>query len=483
MAIEISTPAELDAMRLDLTAQYALVNDIDMTGFGNWIPVGDIVTAQFTGALFGAGHKISNIVIATTPGESQRRGLFGSFAGAVFDLGLENVSFSSNPTFLSGAIAGAASSSGSVSRCWATGSWVASGGYYEGGLVGSAALKISDCWFRGDLTLGTANSGNPWSGGICGSGSGSAVRCYYAGAIQPVTGDVQAPGGISGEPTVVSSFFDSDLAVDVSPDPLWGTPQTTANMKTLATYTGAGWDIADVSGTPSALSLSRVWGIDPAINDGYPFLQTGGFTTVAIIGVQSTLTAGASIGTSQKHELLVNSLMCPIIPVGAKVTKIGIACYAAGGDETMQFGIYTLADAGNPDDVVNAELIATHTLTFPVVTALQWVEETVNLDLSAYAGKRAAIAFASPAGSGISLRYQNTTAYGAPSISTASISGPALQSPWPHSSYANQVIGYYAEMSAEYSVIGPQITSMSNTQFTVGQTGIIITGSGFGVAP
>jgi len=267
MATEISTPAELDAMRLDLTADYILTSDIDMTGFGNWTPVGDIVVASFSGSLDGDGYKISNLVIGSTSGESQRRGLFGSLAGSVFDLGVENASFSSTPNFRSGAIAGA--STGTIERCWATGDWTATG-YYLGGIVGSCSTVVTDSYFRGDLTLGTQDPG-PWSGGVIGAGSGHANKCHYVGGIQRNTGEPAAPGGIDGGDggVTTNSFFDSDVAIDVNTNLDLGTPQTTAEMKDIATFEGATspWNII------GRKDLAYTWGIDSTINDGYPFLQ------------------------------------------------------------------------------------------------------------------------------------------------------------------------------------------------------------------
>lgn len=271
MAVEISTPEELDAMRLDVTGSYQLVNDIDMSGFGNWVPCGDAVTASFSGTLNGMGHIITNLVIGVTPGQSQRRALFGSLTGTVLDLGVSNYSFSSTATFRSGSIGGASGSASSVTRCWATAaSNIVQNGYYIGGILGtgSSLNPITDCWCRANLTLATYSGveGNPWSGGIVGTNC-VPLRCFYAGEIQRVAGEPDPPGGVSGDASVQESFFDSDLAIDVQADLKFGIPKTTAEMKNIDTYTAASWDIVE------GYDPTYTWGMHPTINDGYPFLQ------------------------------------------------------------------------------------------------------------------------------------------------------------------------------------------------------------------
>jgi len=60
---------------------------------------------------------------------------------------------------------------------------------------------------------------------------------------------------------IISSYYDSDKVPEYEGGLYTdkGTPKTTAEMKTQSTYTD--WDFTDI------------WGIDPTINDGYPYLR------------------------------------------------------------------------------------------------------------------------------------------------------------------------------------------------------------------
>jgi hypothetical protein len=74
----ITTPSQLNEMRDELTANYTLGNDIDMSGFGNWTPVGNW-TIPFTGTFDGNGYNISNLYISVTAvGGEYPWGLFGT---------------------------------------------------------------------------------------------------------------------------------------------------------------------------------------------------------------------------------------------------------------------------------------------------------------------------------------------------------------------------------------------------------------------
>lgn len=67
--------------------------------------------------------------------------------------------------------------------------------------------------------------------------------------------------------TVTASFWDTQVSGAATTSENLGTGKTTAEMKTLATFVDSGWDI--VEGTND----TKVWGISPRLNGGYPFLQ------------------------------------------------------------------------------------------------------------------------------------------------------------------------------------------------------------------
>ena len=89
---QVATPAQLDAIRNDLTASYILTADIDLADFGAFTPIGayvqdksedpngeePILESAFTGTLEGGGHVISNLTIDRP--ESMGVGLFACIA-------------------------------------------------------------------------------------------------------------------------------------------------------------------------------------------------------------------------------------------------------------------------------------------------------------------------------------------------------------------------------------------------------------------
>ena len=90
---QIATAEQLDLVRNDLTAHYILIDDIDLSGYENWMPIGSFQPLSdapedaeiphpdyaFTGTFDGAGHTISNLTVS---GEAPMgAGLFGCASG------------------------------------------------------------------------------------------------------------------------------------------------------------------------------------------------------------------------------------------------------------------------------------------------------------------------------------------------------------------------------------------------------------------
>ena len=60
--VEIGTAAELYNIRNDLSGSYKLTNDISLSTYANWLPIGTEID-PFTGSLDGNGKKISGLKI------------------------------------------------------------------------------------------------------------------------------------------------------------------------------------------------------------------------------------------------------------------------------------------------------------------------------------------------------------------------------------------------------------------------------------
>ena len=260
-----------------------LLNDIQLQG--QWIPIGEFSSTAannrpFRGIFDGNNKKISGLSINNPTSNNQ--GFFGNIGAnaIVKNLGLVNVNVvGGNNT---GGLAGV--NNGRIENTYVTG--VISGNTDVGGLVGSVGGEVhssfSSATVSGVLSVGglvgaiTNNGfvGNSYArgsvsstgaggnvGGLVGSNSGSGGRITNNYATGRVTGNnflLRTDGGLVGGGTpsgVTNSFFDLETTGQTRN----GTPKTTAEMKQQETFVE--WDFVNV------------WGIDPAFNDGYPYLR------------------------------------------------------------------------------------------------------------------------------------------------------------------------------------------------------------------
>lgn len=205
--IEVRTIEDLYNIRLDLTANYILMNDIDLTaatasggawdydGRG-WNPIGsnDVYGGGvFSGCFDGNGHKIIGMRIyayymPSGTASTTYAGLFAYVTGEVRNLAMEDVNITDGCHY-TGAVA--AYNGGIITNCSVSG--VVKSDSYAGGIAaynGSASI-ISRCSNTAMVM------GRSYTGGITGYNNGSVSRCYNTGDIQDNSnnGDV---GGIAG---------------------------------------------------------------------------------------------------------------------------------------------------------------------------------------------------------------------------------------------------------------------------------------------
>ncbi len=324
---------QLQEMKDNLTAHYALGNDIDASTTQNWEdpenpgtyfgfePIGNNTT-QFTGSFNGRGHKISNLYINRPT--TTYIGLFGYIGsgGIVENVGLENVSiagslsvgglvgqssgtvsnsystgsisgiedvgglvgynegtvtdsYSTNSvsgSFVIGGLIGC--SPGTVSNSYSTGS--VNGVYYIGSLVGVSSGTVTNCYSTGSA------SGDVYVSGLVGYNSGTVTNSYSTGSVS----DGEDVGGLIGYSAgghTTNSFWDvetSGMGTDGSTDNSdGGTGKCTENMKNARTFTDNVWSTGltapwDFVGNPYYdENNENIWNIHPLVNDGYPFLE------------------------------------------------------------------------------------------------------------------------------------------------------------------------------------------------------------------
>jgi hypothetical protein len=318
----ITNENQLQEMKDNLTAHYALGNDIDASGTLYWnggagfepVGTGD---NWFVGSLDGRGYKIYDLYIYRRTNFVSLFGSVGS-GGVVENVGLENVyvvgrdytgtvsnySYSIGNVCVGGLVG---FNDGTVSNCYSTGS-VNGSGYDVGGLVGWNDGTISNCYSTGYV------SGDDCVGGLVGSNwDGTISNCYSTGSVNGSGYDVgglvgynfyggtvsncYSTGSVSGDDevgglvgynfdggTVSNSFWDIETSGQATSD--GGTGKTTENMKNVRTYTDNTWSVGlsipwDFVGNPyDNAGNEDIWGINPDVNDGYPFLT--GVTPAAL---------------------------------------------------------------------------------------------------------------------------------------------------------------------------------------------------------
>jgi hypothetical protein len=294
---------QLLAFGQDATLRFRLKTDLDLGDEPNfYIP-------YFAGEFDGNGHKISNLSLNFD--FVYTVGLFGYLAsgGKVTDLAAKNAHVTGDESVggLAGYNAGTvgdSSSTGSVTGKGFVGGLVGqnfgtvgnshftgtvAGDCNVGGLVGHNYGSLSNSYsngnvsgissqvgglvgFNGDLgtvrhsySTASASSDNN-VGGLVGASAGTVSNCYASGSV---TGNYVV-GGLVGQSwgTVNNCFWDTQTSGQTTS--AGGTGKTTAEMKNITTFAGAGWNILAV-GDSDTRDPSYVWNIVDGVT--YPFLS------------------------------------------------------------------------------------------------------------------------------------------------------------------------------------------------------------------
>ena len=274
--------------------KFRLVSDIDLSTATNLnIPY---LAAEFDGN----NHTISHLLIDQS--FASRVGMFAAISsgGTVKNVGLVDMDISGwdyvgglvglnwyssvencyatgsvSGNSLIGGLVGFNSNGSVVSNSYATGN--VNGTQWVGGLVGVNGGSVSNCYATGSV------SGSITVGGLVGWNSGSVSNCYATGSV---TGERWVGGLVGGyvdDGSVENSFYDKDTTGQS--DTRKGTPKSTAQMKTRATFTSAGWDFNDVWWLIETITypllrwqivIIAVAGADQAVDEGTQVIFDGG---------------------------------------------------------------------------------------------------------------------------------------------------------------------------------------------------------------
>ena len=145
-----------------------------------------------------------------------------------------------------------------MSNSYSTGS--VNGNSSVGGLLGSNRGTVSNSCSTSSV------SGDSGVGGLVGVNKDIVDNCYATGSV---TGNSYVGGLVGWNPDIVSnSFWDTQTSGQDTSD--GGIGRTTAQMKSLTTFSGAGWDISSVGGSDER-NPAYIWNIVNGLT--YPFLS------------------------------------------------------------------------------------------------------------------------------------------------------------------------------------------------------------------
>ncbi len=153
----IYTAEDLNKIRKGLDGKYILMNDIDLSAYENWAPIGTSFE-RFTGEFNGNGFSINNLSLKSDSEteETNNLGLFGFvYSASIGNLNLKNTVIYVDFPYYSNYYIGSVVAYGSDSKiysCKAEGmiNVVAGGDIYTGGIIGyiddkNAKTEISEC--------------------------------------------------------------------------------------------------------------------------------------------------------------------------------------------------------------------------------------------------------------------------------------------------------------------------------------------------
>jgi hypothetical protein len=161
-----------------------------------------------------------------------------------------------------GGLMGALDNYSTLSQCYSTGAVY--GLLQTGGLVGKNNATINNSYSRA-----SAQSSNNETGGFVGRNTGTITNSYSTG-VPLSQNNNEYEGGFCGNNanTITHCFWDTQTSGKATSS--GGTGKTTAEMKTLSTFTSAGWDFEGETNN----GTDDYWDLDysGSINNGYPYL-------------------------------------------------------------------------------------------------------------------------------------------------------------------------------------------------------------------
>jgi hypothetical protein len=299
---QISNAAELillSTTTADWTSNHFVQTaDIDLNDC-EWTPIGTAAT-NFTGSYNGSGLTIEGFKIDTIDADRYNAniiGLFGDISGGTIQNLVLDGAINSNGVYVGGLVGRAGNASTVIQNVKVLVDITYTGGNYAGGIVGSfGAGTIRYSAFLGSFSAseeygaigsftGTVASGNTQhSYGRAVMSGTSAVKAGMNGysSVRVSSSYTVTPGanfgitGFNSSGIVTNSFWDTTVGPSIArPDGTavaGATGKTTTQLRDIATYSAAGWNIVSGWEAFSTSGTPKIWGICSGVNDGYPFL-------------------------------------------------------------------------------------------------------------------------------------------------------------------------------------------------------------------
>ncbi len=305
---QISNFQQLELVNTDLSANYILTEDIDLSDriFETAViaahqddPGKGYVGTPFTGSFDGNGHTITGLTINTDSRTASYLALFGQIAApaTIKDLAVEQASIiTGHDSWFIGGVCGE-NYGATISGCYGditvtTGS----SSWYIGGICGQNYTgDISESYALGDISAGT---GSVAVGGFCGeSYQGSIADSYSAAKVQAGRNSMDIGGfcGYKDGGLITEGFW--DLEVSGQLESSGGVWKTTAQMTAAGTFIDSGWDYQQVwkqlEGSYPALSWQEII-LDADINDD-GIVNTADFSILASQWLKSESGLSANI--------------------------------------------------------------------------------------------------------------------------------------------------------------------------------------------
>lgn len=211
---QITTAEQMNNVRNDMSAHYVLTNDIDLSGYNNWAPIGTS-SNPFTGTFDGNNHSIIGMTItnAIMDGHIGLAGMFGNCKSAfVENIQMDNISIEMDKTndaniqLEIGGVVAEGSGDTIITNCKSNGKINISACRYMiiGGISGmlDVTSEVRSC-MSNLLIIAKAVSADSQDqvlvcGGICGS-FGNVTDSINYSKIDVTAGNVLKCGGICGE--------------------------------------------------------------------------------------------------------------------------------------------------------------------------------------------------------------------------------------------------------------------------------------------